>query len=106
MVNLAGLAVAVVASFIAKESGEALSLRVGYPTDHAELGENLVLIAALLFALTAVWYFFISSADYSKKSITKISGIVTATTFYGDGSRVTIPNTALKTVTIAITKFL
>jgi hypothetical protein len=35
-----------------------------------------------------------------------ISGIVTATTFYGDGSRVTIPNTALKTVTIAITKFL
>ena len=78
LVNLAGLAVAVVASFIAKESGEALSLRVGYPTDHAELGENLVLIAALLFALTAVWYFFISSADYAKKSITKISGIVTA----------------------------
>jgi hypothetical protein len=35
-----------------------------------------------------------------------ISGIVTATTFYGDGSRVTIPNTALKTVAIAITKFL
>lgn len=35
-----------------------------------------------------------------------ISGIVTATTFYGDGSRVTIPNTALKTVAVAITKFL
>lgn len=78
LVNLAGLAVAAVASFIAKESGEALSLRVGYPTDHAELGENLVLIAALLFALTAVWYFFISSADYAKKIVTKISGIVTA----------------------------
>ena len=78
LVNLAGLAVAVVASFIAKESGEALALRVGYPTDHAELGENLVLIAALLFALTAVWYFFISSADYAKKIVTKISGIVTA----------------------------
>ena len=78
LVNLAGLAVAAVASFIAQESGEALSLRVGYPTDHAELGENLVLIAALLFALTAVWYFFISSADYAKKIVTKISGIVTA----------------------------
>ena len=78
LVNLAGLAVAAAASFIAKESGEALSLRVGYPTDHAELGENLVLIAALLFALTAVWYFFISSADYAKKIVTKISGIVTA----------------------------
>lgn len=35
-----------------------------------------------------------------------VSGIVTATTFYGDGSRVTIPNTALKTVAVAITKFL
>ena len=78
LVNLAGLAVSVVASFIAKESGEALSLRVGYPTDHAELGENLVLIAAFLFALTAVWYFFLSSADYAKKIITKISGIITA----------------------------
>ena len=78
LVNLAGLAVSVVASFIAKQSGEALSMRVGYPTDHAELGENLVLIAALLFALTAVWYFFISSADYTKKTITKISGIVAA----------------------------
>jgi cytochrome b involved in lipid metabolism len=78
LVNLAGLAVSVVASFIAKQSGEALALRVGYPTDHAELGENLVLIAALLFALTAVWYFFLSSADYAKKIITKISGIVAA----------------------------
>ena len=78
LVNLAGLAVSVVASFIAKQSGEALSMRVGYPADHAELGENLVLIAALLFALTAVWYFFISSADYTKKTITKISGIVAA----------------------------
>ena len=78
LVNLAGLAVSVVASFIAKQSGEALALRVGYPTDHADLGENLVLIAALLFALTAVWYFFISNTDYAKKSITKISGIVTA----------------------------
>jgi cytochrome b involved in lipid metabolism len=78
LVNLGGLAVSVVASFIAKQSGEALSMRVGYPTDHAELGENLVLIAALLFALTAVWYFFLSNADYAKKTITKISGIVAA----------------------------
>jgi len=78
LVNLGGLAVSVVASFIAKQSGEALSMRVGYPTDHAELGENLVLIAALLFALTAVWYFFLSNADYAKKTITKISGIVVA----------------------------
>jgi hypothetical protein len=35
-----------------------------------------------------------------------VSGIVTATTFYGDGSRVTIPNTANKTVSLALTKFL
>jgi hypothetical protein len=45
--TLIGLGVSVVAAFIAKESGEALSYRVGTPSVHTEWGEKTLLIAII-----------------------------------------------------------
>lgn len=53
----AGLGISFVSAFIAKQSGEALSLRVGTPIQHAELGENLVLISFGLFVSSVVWFY-------------------------------------------------
>ena len=51
-----GLGVAVISAFIAKQSGEALSVRVGYPTNHVWWGEKLVIVSALLFVISLIWY--------------------------------------------------
>ena len=51
------LGFAVVLAFIATESGEQLSLRVGYPGEHANLGDVLFPAAAGLFAAALGWYF-------------------------------------------------
>ena len=78
LLTLAGLAVSTVAAFIAKESGEALSMRVGYPTDHANMGENLVLVSAILFGATAVWFFLLSNPKMISEFIVKLVGYVTS----------------------------
>lgn len=52
---VAALAVGALAAWIAAESGEALSERVGEPEVHEELGENLPLIAGITLALAVVW---------------------------------------------------
>ena len=78
LLTLAGLAVSTVAAFIAKESGEALSMRVGYPTDHANMGENLVLVSAILFGATAVWFFLLSNPKMIREFIVKLVGYVTS----------------------------
>lgn len=52
---VAALAVGSVAAWIAAESGEALSERVGEPEVHEELGENLPLIAGITLALAVIW---------------------------------------------------
>lgn len=78
LLTLAGLAVSTVAAFIAKESGEALSMRVGYPTDHANMGENLVLVSAILFGATAVWFFLLSNPKMISEVIVKLVGYVTS----------------------------
>lgn len=57
-ITVGGLAVAFGASLIAKSSGESLSLRVGYPADHAQQGEALVAVVAALFGTSAFWYLF------------------------------------------------
>jgi uncharacterized membrane protein len=50
-----GLVAAFVSALIAKQSGEALSLRVGYPTNHAWWGERLVIVSALLLLVALIW---------------------------------------------------
>ena len=49
LITLVGLAVSLVASFIAKQSGQALGIRIGTPGEHAQWGEKVVIVAALLF---------------------------------------------------------
>ena len=52
---VAALAVGSLAAWIAAESGESLSERVGEPEVHQELGENLPVIAGITLALAVVW---------------------------------------------------
>jgi cytochrome b involved in lipid metabolism len=78
LVTLAGLAVSTSAAFVAKQSGEALAMRVGYPTDHANMGENLVLISATLFGAAIVWFYLLSNPKMISASIVKLIGYVTA----------------------------
>ena len=52
---IAALAVGSLAAWIAAESGEALSERVGEPEVHEELGENLPLVAGITLALGVIW---------------------------------------------------
>ena len=52
---IAALAVGSVSAWIAAESGEALSARVGEAEVHEELAENLPLVAGITFALGILW---------------------------------------------------
>ena len=69
----AGLGISAISAFIAKQSGEALSMRIGTPIQHAELGENLVLIAFGLFVSSLVWFYLQKN---SNSVLTKIVGVV------------------------------
>ena len=44
------------AAFVAKQSGEALSERIGLPARHADLGTKLFITSALFLLLTLGWY--------------------------------------------------
>jgi cytochrome b involved in lipid metabolism len=70
--TLIGLGVSVVAAFIAKESGEALSYRVGTPSVHTEWGEKALLIAVALFISALIWQFLLKR----KNKFTFIVGYV------------------------------
>jgi len=50
------LIVSTVAGFIAENSGQALSNRVGYPGDHAEQGERLAKLILLFTLLYIIWF--------------------------------------------------
>lgn len=50
------LGFAVILAFIATESGEQLAVRVGYPGEHANLGDVLFPASAGLFAAALGWY--------------------------------------------------
>jgi cytochrome b involved in lipid metabolism len=67
------LGLAVVLAFIAKESGEQLAIRVGYPGDHAQLGDVLFPAAGGLFAAALGWY-VIWKTDRPKR-VQLISGV-------------------------------
>ena len=70
-ITVFGLAVSLVATGIASNSGESLALRVGYPGDHAEQGERLVSIVALLFVSSAFWMIFTEKFELPIKSLSK-----------------------------------
>lgn len=61
--TLVGLAIATVFTFIAKESGEALSERVGEPQTHEELGGILFPAAVGLLAVGVAFYFLQKSTQ-------------------------------------------
>ena len=63
LLTLIGLGVSVVAAFIAKESGEALSYRVGTPSVHTEWGEKTLIVAVLLFISALVWQFLLKKKN-------------------------------------------
>ena len=44
------------ATFVAKQSGEALAERVGLPVRHADLGTYLLIASGILFVISALWY--------------------------------------------------
>ena len=67
------LAVSTVLAFVAKESGEQLSIRVGYPGDHASLGDILFPASAGLFASALGW--FVIWKTNRPKQLQLISGI-------------------------------
>jgi len=53
---MGALAVGTISAFAAVNSGEALADRVGEPEQHAELGETLQVVAAILFVAAAAWF--------------------------------------------------
>jgi cytochrome b involved in lipid metabolism/uncharacterized membrane protein len=67
------LAFAVVLAFIATESGEQLAMRVGYPGEHASLGDVLFPASAGLFAAALGW--FVIWKTNRPKKLQLISGI-------------------------------
>lgn len=80
-VTVVGLAVATGSAVLAKESGESLSERVGLPVEHAEYGEKLVVVLAVLSALALIRQIFmkksVSDGKPAKKLLNAI-GIVGA----------------------------
>ena len=56
LITIIGLAFALVSALVARQSGQALTLRVGYPTNHVWWGERLVIVSAFLFVVALIWY--------------------------------------------------
>lgn len=56
LITIIGLAFALVSALVARQSGQALTLRVGYPTIHVWWGQRLVIVSALLFVVALIWY--------------------------------------------------
>ena len=54
--SLIGVFIGTGATFVAKQSGEALAERVGLPVRHADLGENLLIALVIFLLLAAYWY--------------------------------------------------
>lgn len=56
-VSLGLLTIAVPATFLAKESGEALAGHLGTPVEHAEWADRLFAVAVLTWLAAATWWF-------------------------------------------------
>jgi len=75
--TLAGLAIATVFTFIAKESGEALGDRVGEPQTHEDLGGILFPAAVGLLAVGVAFY-FLEKSDKPKWVVQATAGVAIA----------------------------
>lgn len=67
---VAALAVGALSAWVAAESGEALSDRVGEAEVHEELAENLPVVAALTFALGVLWAVIVELSGRSMRTAT------------------------------------
>lgn len=72
LITISGLAFAFFSTLIARQSGQALTLRVGYPADHVWWGQRLVIVSGLLFVVALIWYFTVRK----KSLISKLLGYV------------------------------
>lgn len=64
--------VALGSAFVAKESGEKLASRVGWPEDHIEWGEKIPFAAFGLFVLLALLYWFDRQQTGGRTTLTKV----------------------------------
>lgn len=76
-ITVAGLAIATVFTYVAKESGAALSNRVGEPKTHVELGEILFPAAVGLLAVGVAFY-FLQKSNRPKWMIQSVAGVALA----------------------------
>lgn len=72
-VVLGGLAVGFVASYVSKESGEALALRMGKPAEHAQWGDILPFVALALLIIAAVWFWLVLRSAKKPKEVSPIA---------------------------------
>lgn len=66
------------ASWVAKESGEQLSQRVGLPQQHAEWGDRLPLVALIFFIVALGWYLWQRKSRGVGVTVLGIAAIVLA----------------------------
>lgn len=55
---MAGLAIGTMSAFVAKQSGQALSDRVGLPEQHSSLGDKLPWLCLALLVVAALWFWW------------------------------------------------
>jgi cytochrome b involved in lipid metabolism len=79
LVSLSAL-VALGSAILAKQSGEQFAARVGLPVEHAELGEQLVVVTAILAGAVIVWNFLVRTKNNSKAllNLAKYGGAIVA----------------------------
>ena len=73
---LIGLFASTVAAWVAKESGENLARSLGVPAEHAEWGDRIVPIAALLFVAAALWFWRVRKG--ATGALTTINALIAA----------------------------
>lgn len=75
LITVAGLAVALGSALLAKETGESLAARIGLPVEHAEAGERLTAVVAVLFATSAFWYLVTEKIQISNQLINSLANL-------------------------------
>lgn len=75
---VAVLGIATVGALVARLSGEALAERVGQPGQHEQLGNWVLIMAAILFAATLAWWLWQGRADLRNRS-TGVMGLLAGT---------------------------
>ena len=68
--------IALGSAFVAKESGEKLASRVGWPEDHIEWGEKIPIAAFGLFVLLALLWWFDRQQRDGRTTLTKVVAVL------------------------------